>query len=179
MATLNNVLQCTIMGKNGQTSKAMSRGWNDKIKRNKGHFLTCLMALQRFPQVLWKVGLKSPPYEDASFYTILSKLWNELKINISSKFKHKLKSYLYFCCFILLNAYVITHYNGAQKSSSTCIWFTKISIPCSHQRTITTDQDVFLCHFVIGDWLVSDWLSTKEQIPVSLDVYVGALLNAM
>ena len=48
-------------GQNGQTSKAMSRGVNDKIKQNQGHFLTCLMALQRFPQVLQKVGLKSPP----------------------------------------------------------------------------------------------------------------------
>ena len=49
---------------NGQTSETMSRG--KMTKRNKGHFLTCLMAPQRFQQVLQKVGLKSPPYQPTS-----------------------------------------------------------------------------------------------------------------
>ena len=53
-----------MMGKNGETPKAMSRGQNYKIKRNKGHFLTCLMVLQRFPQVYKKLvqGLPLLPH---------------------------------------------------------------------------------------------------------------------
>ena len=42
------------MGKNGQTSKPCPGGRIIKIKRNKGHFLTCFTAPQRLPQVITK-----------------------------------------------------------------------------------------------------------------------------